>query len=81
MYSVYILRSLKNGKRYIGWTRTSVADRLRQHRSGSTLWTKQNRPFELIYVEEYADAAQARQRERYLKTGYGRELLNKLIPR
>ncbi len=81
MYSVYVLRSLRNGKQYIGWTRKTVLERLRQHRSGSTRWTKQNGPFEVVYEEHYSDAAEARQRERYLKTGCGRADMTKLIPR
>ena len=81
MYYVYVLRSLKNGKRYVGSTSKSVAIRLGQHRSGSTQWTRQNGPFEIVHVEEFSDKISARQRERSLKTGNGRAFLDKIIPR
>ena len=81
MYSVYVLRSLRNGKQYVGWTRKTVVERLQRHQRGSTPWTKQNGPFEVVYAEHYLDAAEARRRERYLKGGHGREFLNSLLPR
>mgnify|MGYP001564917449 CR=1 FL=1 len=81
MYSVYVLRSLKNGKRYVGLTRTSVEERIRQHQSGSSQWTRQNSPFELVHTEEFPTRALAQRRERFLKSGHGRDLLTRLIPR
>ena len=81
MFNVYILQSLKNGKRYVGLTGEEVRERLRQHRSGSTQWTKQNGPFELMRVEQFPDKQSARRRERFLKSGHGREFLDKVIPR
>ena len=81
MYRVYVLRSLRNGKRYVGFTKETVEERLRQHRSGSTQWTKQNGPFELVHTEEVDDKQTAQRRERFLKSGHGREILNRLIPR
>ena len=81
MYSVYVLRSLKNGKRYVGLTAGAVTDRLRQHRSGSSQWTRRNGPFELVYTEHFPDRTSASAKERFLKSGHGRDLLNQLIPR
>ena len=81
MYRVYVLRSLKNGKRYVGLTGEMIEERLRQHRSGSTQWTKQNGPFELVRTEEFEERRVAQRRERFLKSGHGREVLDRLIPR
>ena len=81
MYYVYVLRSLKNGKRYVGWTSEDPTVRLKQHRSGSTQWTKQNGPFELVYTEEHPDKALAIRRESVLKSGHGRQFLDVVIPR
>ncbi len=81
MYSVYVLQSLKNGKRYVGVTSHDVETRMRQHRSGSTQWTRQNGPFKLVRTESFADQTAARQREKFLKSGHGREFLNPIIPR
>ena len=79
MAYVYVLKSLKNGKRYIGFTTKSLNERMHQHKSGSTKWTKHNGPFELVYQEEYVDEAEARKRERFLKSGQGRKLLDEIL--
>ena len=80
MHCVYVLRSLKNGKRYVGLTGLEIENRLRQHRSGSTAWTRQNGPFELIHSEKFSNKKSAQRRERFLKSGHGREFLNQLFP-
>ena len=79
MHCVYVLRSLKNGKRYVGSTGQDVHARLRQHNRGQNRWASQNGPFELIRVEEYVTKAEAVQRERFLKTGVGRRELDLLL--
>ena len=81
MFHVYVLVSLKNGKRYVGFTGETLEERLRQHKSGSSVWTKQNAPFNLIYSESFPDKLSAQRRERFFKTGQGRAFLNRVIPR
>jgi len=81
MYSVYVLRSLKNGKHYVGLTSKPIETRLKQHRSGSSQWTRQNGPFELVHAEQFETRALAAQREKFLKSGHGRQLLQQIIPR
>ncbi len=81
MAYVYVLRSLKSGKRYVGHTSKDVYERVRQHQSGTNAWTRQNRPVELVYYEEIGDIREARERERFLKSGQGRKFLDKIIPR
>ncbi len=76
---VYILRSLRDGKLYTGIAKDPES-RLVQHNLGMTKSTKGRRPFELIYKEERDTVLEARQRERYLKTGHGRQDLKNLIP-
>jgi len=78
MQYVYILKSLKDSKRYIGLT-NNVARRIRQHNNGEVAATKGRRPFELIHVEEYKDRIEATKREQFLKTGVGRKELNKIL--
>ena len=81
MFYVYVLRSLRNGKRYVGVTRKGVEERLRQHRSGSSQWTRQNSPFVLLHVEDLVDLTQARRRERFMKSGQGRKWFDTRFPR
>ena len=77
LYIVYVLRSEKDGKRYIGYT-SDLARRLNEHNSGKTISTKNRRPFILIYQEEYSTKAEAMEREKFFKSGKGREELKKI---
>jgi len=79
MHIVYALKSLKNGKRYVGYTSKDVSMRLDWHRWGLTSWTKQNGPFELIHIESFTKKEEALSRERYFKTGQGRKTLDSLV--
>lgn len=79
MHYVYVLRSLKNQKRYIGFTSKNSLDRLREHNKGTNVWARQNRPFELMHTEEYNTKQEARKREIFLKSSKGRKELNKIL--
>jgi putative endonuclease len=79
MHYVYVLKSLKNGKRYIGFTSKDPNERLTEHNNGSNIYTRHNGPFKLVYFEQHEDKDFARKRECYFKTGYGRKYLNKII--
>ena len=71
-YYVYILKSLKDGKLYTGQT-DNVHKRLSAHNSGKVRSTSSRKPFELIYSEEFLTRSQARWKERYLKTAWGKK--------
>ena len=49
--------------------------RIEQHNKGYNRTTKPYIPFEILMIEEYADRASARKREKYLKSGVGKEFL------
>ena len=76
-YFVYALRSVKDGHLYIGISR-NPDKRLQEHNAGMQRSTKYRRPFELIYVEKCCDRRQAREREKKLKSGSGREFLSEI---
>ncbi len=78
-YYVYVLRSLRNGKRYVGMTSKPPDSRLREHNSGSNRWTSHNRPFELVHAEQFETRADASQREPFLKSGAGRKITDRLV--
>jgi len=78
---VYVLRSLRNNKRYVGYTGKHPLEKLAEHNSGSTQWTRQNGPFALLHVEEFKESTLARKRERFLKSGKGRQWLDPTLPR
>ena len=75
-FTVYVLRSLRNGRHYIGFTSRPVEQRLEEHNRGHPRgWSSRNRPFEVVYREEHGLEGEARARERFLKSGRGREWL------
>ena len=78
MYSVYVLRSLKKERRYVGMTK-HLDRRLKEHNEGKNRSTKGFAPFELVYVEELESRIEARDREKYLKSGIGREFLDDIL--
>ena len=53
--------------------------RLLDHNNGKTKSTKPYRPWRLIYKEEQLSRIQARKREKFLKSGIGRELLDNIL--
>ena len=77
-YFIYVIKSITCGTRYIGST-GEVEQRLSAHNSGKCAYTKNRRPWILIYKEEFPTLPEARKRETYLKTGQGREFLDKVI--
>ncbi len=78
MYCVYVLKSLKDGKLYYGFT-NNLIERMKQHNNGEVKSTKSRIPFELIYFEKVSTLVDARKRERYFKSGFGRKYVkNKL---
>jgi putative endonuclease len=76
---VYILRSLKDGSYYVGTTQ-DVDSRVERHNKVGTQYTKQKRPWELVYKEEHPDRSSAMQREYAIKKrGGGRQFIESLI--
>ena len=78
MFYVYVLKSLVKDIHYIGHTE-DLQNRLKQHNAGKTRFTKSAVPWEIIYYEEYPTRNEAITREKFLKSGTGRELLKKLL--
>lgn len=74
MYYCYILRFIKNGKFYCGFT-SNLKKMIADHRSGNSDFTSRNGDFVLIFYEAYKSEKDAREVERYFKTGHGREVL------
>lgn len=79
MHFIYVLKSSKNNKRYVGFTGKDPIVRLEEHMSGTNSWTRQNRPFTLVYQEEFDQEIEARKREKFLKSGQGRKFLDEIL--
>ena len=78
MHTVYVLKSLKDGRRYIGYT-SNIERRLKEHNAGTTESTRYRCPFELIYTETYQTENEAKLREKFFKSGRGREELKTIL--
>jgi len=53
-YIVYILKSRKNGKYYIGCT-ADLSKRVKEHNLGKTKSTKPFLPWKVVYYESYLE--------------------------
>ena len=74
---VYVLIN-PDRRRYVGVTGRSPEVRLAEHNAGFSRWTRAYRPWRLLHSETYNDKRAALTRERFLKTGAGRRLLDSL---
>jgi putative endonuclease len=74
MYTVYVLRSIQRKYLYVGLS-NNIERRVKQHQEGREQTTRPYRPFELVYNEQFHTRQEARARERYLKSGSGKEWL------
>jgi len=79
MFTVYVLKSQKNGKRYVGQTSKDAIQRLNEHNKHCNKWAKENSPFEIVYTEVYETRTEAIKRERFLKSGQGRKWLDEKL--
>ena len=79
MFFVYILRSETSGKLYIGQT-NNMDRRLREHNEplhNVRKHTSRNKgPWQLIHHEEVESRSDAVRREKWLKSGIGREWIH-----
>jgi len=74
----YVLRSLMDGRLYTGQTE-DLERRLHEHNTGTdpVRYTKNRGPWQLVYSETFENRREAMAREKYLKTGAGRDFLKK----
>jgi putative endonuclease len=77
-FYVYVLRSIDFERNYIGFTK-DINIRLKQHNSGKTKSTKPYKPWKLLFFETYSSKTEAIKREKFLKTGKGREYIKKYL--
>ena len=78
MHVIYILRGKKDQYLYTGLTK-NLRRRLREHNTGRVKPTKAHTPLEVVYVEKFKTRKEARFREKFFKSGSGRELRNSIL--
>ena len=77
MFYCYVLQSPKTGRRCVG-SCENLAERIRRHNAGDSKATKHGVPWVLLHSETFPTRSEAAQRERYYKSGRGRDELDKL---
>lgn len=70
MHMVYILKSDKLDRHYIGCT-SDIEQRLRYHNAGKNKSTKIGTPWRVVYVEQFESKMNAWMRERQIKSYKG----------
>lgn len=69
-----------DGRIYIGIT-NNLMRRIDEHNNGHTRSTKAYAPWTLVHIEKMRNRIEARKREKYLKSGCGKEFIKSFIPR
>jgi putative endonuclease len=77
VFYVYAISSLKRNYIYVGLT-DNIERRFMEHNSGKNKTTKPYLPFKIIYKEEFETREEARIREKYYKSGIGKEKLKQI---
>ncbi len=78
MYYVYAIKSVARNYIYVGISE-NIIRRIHEHNSGKNKTTKPYKPFRLIHYETFPNRQLARQREKFLKSGIGKEFLKSLL--
>lgn len=78
MFYVYVLRSETDSGLYIGYS-ADLRRRIVQHKRGAALATSYRGPWKLVYYEAYLNQADALGREKFLKSGSGRNFLKRQL--
>ena len=80
MFYVYVLKSSRDEKLYIGYT-SDLKKRFSEHNNGESISTRYRTPLALLYYEAYTSQADAKDRETNLKRFAGAQTaLRRRIP-
>ncbi len=77
MFYTYSIKSSTKNYIYVGLT-NNFERRFNEHNFGTNKTTAPYRPFKLILLEEFKTRILAKAREKYLKSGIGKEFLKSL---
>lgn len=78
MFTVYILKSLKDLRTYVGYT-SNFERRFNEHNSGLVKSTKHRTPLILLFKEEFQTIKEAKNRELWWKGSSGRRELKRIF--
>ena len=78
-FAVYILKSLSSDKHYVGYTQNLISRFQSHNEFGKKGFTTRYRPWFVVWVEFYSTKTEAMSREKFLKSGKGREWMRNYI--
>ena len=78
MFHVYAIKSILRNYIYVGLT-NNLERRFGEHGNGENKTTRPYKPFELIFIEKFVKRSDARKKEKFLKSGIGKEFLKALV--
>jgi len=79
MYYTYAITSTIKSYIYVGIS-NNPKRRINEHNKGKEKTTRSYRPFKILSVEQFDTRMEARKREKYLKSGCGKEYLKTIKP-
>ncbi len=74
MFYVYVLKSLKDDKLYIGQT-NNFESRFIRNQKGYVKSTKNRRPLKLLFCDKFDSRSEAMKHEKFLKSGAGHKFI------
>ncbi len=77
MYYVYAIKSEFKNYIYVGIT-DNIKRRIGEHNKGYSKTTKPYKPFKTILIEMLPNRIEARKREKFLKSGFGKEYIKSI---
>jgi putative endonuclease len=77
MFHVYVLKSQKCGRRYVGFCE-NLETRIRRHDLGRSNGTHHGVAWILVHSENCSNRAEPTKKEKYYKSGRGRDELDQL---
>ena len=78
MHYVYILYSERIDRYYVGRT-GNIEKRIDDHNAGRSTYTRQGRPWKIVYQEEFEEKTEAIDREIEIKKRKSRRYIEKLV--
>ena len=78
MYFAYVLQSEKTFTFYYGSTQDLIS-RLETHNAGLVKYSSKFRPWKIVYFEEFPTRSDALRREKFFKTGAGRDFIKRKL--
>jgi putative endonuclease len=78
MFYAYVLQSESNQTFYYGSTE-NLENRLLTHNAGLVNYTSKYLPWKIVYFESFSTRSEAMKREKFFKTGAGRDFIKRQL--